>query len=132
MDHFRHKGAKKYAYTIGDKLTVTIAGVNKKKGGEELAAAGGLEAMEDNFVFREAGGTDAYYNDLTDSFDYTLPDGKTVRITANVYLHESEYTLGTTPEYRDLLTLCKQDVDFIRKKWYYEKAGTEPDKIKTK
>ena len=35
-DKFRSCGAKKYAYEKNGKLSVTIAGVNKKKGGKEL------------------------------------------------------------------------------------------------
>ena len=130
MDLFRHSGAKKYAYEINGKLTVTIAGVNKKIGSKELAAAGGLDAMVDGFVFREAGGTAAIYNDLLNSYDYTLPDGKVLTISSNVYLEPSEYTLGKTQEYKDILTLCKQDIDYLEKLWYYEKAGTKPDKNK--
>ena len=127
-DLFKHMGAKKYAGIIGGNLTVTIAGVNKKKGSKELAAAGGLAALQDDFVFRDAGGTAAVYNDLIDSYDYTLPDGKTITISSNVYLEPSEYTLGKTQEYKDILTLCKQDIDYLAKLWYYEKAGTNPDK----
>lgn len=121
-DLFKHCGAKKYAGVIGGKLTVTIAGVNKKKGSEELKAAGGLDALQDGFVFREAGGVAAVYNDLQNSFDYTLPDGKTLTISSNVYLEPSEYTLGKTQEYKDILTMCKQDVDYLAKIWYYEQA----------
>lgn len=127
-DLFKHCGAKKYAGIIGGKLKVTIAGVNKKKGSEELAAAGGLSALQDGFVFRDAGGTAAVYNDLLNSYDYTLPDGNVLTISSNVYLEESEYTVGKTQEYKDILTMCKQDIDYIAKIWYYEQAGTEPAK----
>lgn len=127
-DLFKHMGAKKYAGVVDGKLTVTIAGVNKKKGSAELAAAGGLSAMRDDFVFRDAGGVAAVYNDLLNSYDYTLPDGKTVTVSSNVYLEPSEYTLGKTQEYKDILTMCKQDIDYIAKIWYYEQAGTDPAK----
>lgn len=125
---FKHCGAKKYAGIINGKLKVTIAGVNKKKGSEELAAAGGLSALQDGFVFRDAGGTAAVYNDLLNSYDYTLPDGNVLTISSNVYLEESEYTVGKTQEYKDILTMCKQDIDYIAKIWYYEQAGTDPAK----
>ena len=68
------------------------------------------------------------YNDLLNSYDYTLPDGNVLTISSNVYLEESEYTLGKTQEYKDILTMCKQDIDYIAKIWYYEQAGTEPAK----
>ena len=46
-----------------DELHITIAGVNKKLGAEELQERGGLEVMEDGFVFRKGGGTESKYND---------------------------------------------------------------------
>ena len=95
-------GAKKYAYEINGKIHVTCAGVNKKKGGEELQKAGGLEAFKPGFTFVEAGGTDALYNDHVNM--YTVTDkGNPVHITPNVVIKESTYTLGVTGEYTRIL-----------------------------
>ena len=61
---FKTLGAKKYAYEDNKgKLHVTISGVNKKKGSEELAENGGLEAFKPGMIFRKAGGTESVYND---------------------------------------------------------------------
>lgn len=95
-------GAKKYAYQEHNQIKVTCAGVNKKKGGEELSRRGGLEAFKPGFTFYDAGGTEALYNDHTDC--YTVDDkGNPVHITPNVVIKESTYTLGITGEYTRIL-----------------------------
>jgi hypothetical protein len=108
-------GAKKYAYEQWDDYPiadsgitlrllhthVTCAGVNKKLGGTELARAGGLEAFKPGMCFKAAGGTEAVYND---NVDFVIQrDGREIRITDNVVIRPSEYTLGVTHEYQLLL-----------------------------
>lgn len=100
--------AKKYAYFADDgRLHITIAGVGKAAGADELAMAGGLGRMiqDDDrrgFVFSAGGGLEAVYND-----DPRLPsleiDGHQLIITSNVALTPSTYTLGWTDDYRDLI-----------------------------
>ena len=105
--YFKTLGAKKYAYQVkeGSPTKCTIAGVNKKLGGPELDAHGGLSAFEDGFVFRKAGGVEATYNDDP---DITLDiDGHQLRITSNVALTPSEYTLGITGEYERIIKYAK-------------------------
>ena len=92
-------GAKKYAYRENGKLHITIAGVNKKKGGEEL---GDIRNFREGFIFRKAGGTESIYNDNV-HFNYFL-DGHYVLITDNVVIRDSTYELGLTEEYRRILT----------------------------
>ena len=105
---FKTLGAKKYAYVEkeGEGVHCTIAGVNKSKGGSELDKHGGLQAFAEDFVFKEAGGTEARYNDCP-----TLPpleiDGHTLEITSNVAILPSEYTLGITGEYGRILKYAK-------------------------
>lgn len=95
-------GAKKYAYKIDDQIHVTCAGVDKKKGGPELEKAGGLKAFQPGFTFYEAGGTEAIYNDHTDML-ITTDKGAALRITPNVVIKDSMYTLGIAGEYRRIL-----------------------------
>lgn len=110
MLRFKTLGAKKYAYEdMKGKLHITIAGVNKKKGAEELKAAGGLEALKDGFVFREAGGTESVYNDFPDIDRWRTPEGDEIRITRNVVIKETTKTIGLTQEYKDLLTRCRRN-----------------------
>lgn len=97
-EEFKTMGAKKYAFRKNGKLGVTISGVGKKLGAEELEEAGGLPAMKEGFTFKKAGGQAAVYNDNPQNLYYNG-----VSITSNVALVPSEYTLGITAEYADLL-----------------------------
>ncbi len=102
MKTFKTMGAKKYAYTDSDdKVHITIAGVAKMKGAEQLAKAGGLDAMKDGFTFKEVN-TEAVYNDLPD-YGSIIIDGHEQHITRNVALVPSDYTLGLTGEYNYIL-----------------------------
>lgn len=100
-DKFITMGAKKYAYEIAGKTYVTCAGVNKKAGGSELAAVGGVSAFKTGMVFRKAGGTESVYNDNVDL--WVKREGHKLHITDNVVIRPSEYTLGVTDEYKMLL-----------------------------
>lgn len=111
---FKSYGSKKYAYTYEDGYLpdldlyttggthVTIAGVNKRKGGEELEAAGGLAAFAEGFVFRAAGGTESVYNDHTPVHTEII-DGHVVELGPNVCIRPSTYTVSLTDEYREVL-----------------------------
>ena len=101
---FKTLGAKKYAYVEkpGEGVHATIAGVNKKKGGSELDEHGGLQAFEEGFIFRKAGGTQAVYNDDPEISEVQI-DGHPVQITSNITILPSEYTLGITGEYERIL-----------------------------
>lgn len=101
-EEFKTLGAKKYVYRKGGKLTITVAGVGKIAGAKELEKAGGIEAFTPGFVFRDAGGLDAVYNDEP-PMEYIEADGKRARLGPNVYLRPSEYTVGITNEYEKIL-----------------------------
>ena len=107
--YFKTLGAKKYAYVEkeGEGVHCTIAGVNKKKGGSELDEHGGLQAFEEEFVFRKAGGTKAVYND-NPPMDHVDIEGKMLSITSNVAILPSEYTLGITGEYERIIKYSKK------------------------
>lgn len=98
-NRFKTLGAKKYVLEDKDKrLHITIAGVNKKKGGEEL---GKIENFKEGFIFRKAGGTESVFNDHVDMV--IQRDGHDLHITDNVVIRDSSYTLGITAEYRAIL-----------------------------
>ena len=100
---FCSMGAKKYCYEDANgNLKLTVAGVAKKKGAEELSRRGGLEAFKEGFTFYDAGGVEAVYNDIKDPIEVTI-DGQTLRITSNVLLRDGTYTLGITGEYKRIL-----------------------------
>ena len=101
-NRFCTMGAKKYVLEDSDKnLHITIAGVNKHKGGKEL---GKLENFKEGFIFSEAGGTESVFNDNVD--EVIIKDGHKVHITDNVCIKNSTYTLGLTAEYRQILEGC--------------------------
>lgn len=98
-------GAKKYAYEDKDgRLHITIAGVSKR-GSEEM---GSLENFREGFIFRESAGQEAHYND--DWMEEPIEiDGHSLSISPNIYLSQSEYTLGLTLEYKRLFFLTQED-----------------------
>lgn len=116
-NRFKTMGAKKYVLEDPDKnLHITIAGVNKKKGGKEL---GKIENFKEGFVFHEAGGTESVFND---DVDMTIQrEGHDLHITDNVVIRDSSYTLGITAEYRAILDglveikYSDQDIDGLYK-----------------
>lgn len=106
---FKTLGAKKYAYIVkeGEGVHCTIAGVNKAKGGKELDRFGGLSAFEEGFIFRDAGGTEAVYNDAPQISEIEI-EGKSLEITSNLAILPSEYTLGITGEYERIIKYSKK------------------------
>lgn len=117
-------GAKKYCYIENGKLHLTCAGVNKKKGAEELSRKGGIEAFKDGFTFTEAGGTESTYNDIGDGYVVYNYNGKDIYFTSNVYIQDSTYTLGLTQDYLMILAgvmkikYSEEDIPFFYKKRY--------------
>ena len=110
-------GSKKYAWENADgSLGITIAGVNKAKGGDELKRLGGLEAFAGaidytkEITFKDAGGLDALYNDIAVPYTYITDEGWVVTITSNCCLRPSTYTLGITQDYKDILEMCENDL----------------------
>ena len=96
---FKTLGAKKYVYVDQhDQLHITIAGVNKKLGAGEL---GKIENFKEGFIFTRAGGTESLFNDDMD--ETIMVDGHELRITDNVVIRDSSYTLGITAEYEAIL-----------------------------
>ena len=101
---FKTLGAKKYAFEQDGKTYITVAGVNKRLGGQELERFGGLDAFNEGFIFREAGGMESVYND--EPYGYVNIDGHELYIGSNVLLRDSTYSLGITDEYRRILERC--------------------------
>ena len=108
---FKTLGAKKYVFEHADgNLQVTIAGVSKKKGGAELAAAGGISAFREGFTFTAAGGTESVYNDSTPIKKRVL-NGHVIEMGPNICIRPSTYTVSLTDDYARLLQDCKKLVD---------------------
>lgn len=98
-NRFKTLGAKKYVFEDPEKkLHITIAGVNKRLGGEEL---GKLENFREGFIFTKAGGTESLFND--DIYLELTREGQELIVTDNVLIRDSTYTLGITADYRRIL-----------------------------
>lgn len=101
MKTYKTLGAKKYAYTDDqDQVHITIAGVAKKKGAEQLQQDGGLDMLSTGYVFRGVN-SEAIYNDQ-DYGMYSI-DGHELYISKNVALLPSDYSVGLTGEYTYIL-----------------------------
>ena len=95
-------GAKKYAFEENGKIGITVAGVSKKIGAQELKEKGGLESFREGLIFEKAGGTEAKYND-NPGIKSIMREGRKIEISSNLYISDSQYTLGVTGEYKRLL-----------------------------
>lgn len=120
--YFKTLGAKKYAYIDDqDQLHLTCAGVHKIKGAKELVDCGGLKAFKNGFVFRKGGGTTAIFNDS--DYGFITIRGCKIRVYKNVYLYDSEYTLGQTDDYLRMiamaLNILQNPLDNQWTEWYY-------------
>lgn len=113
---FKTMGAKKYAYVdMNDDLHITISGVSKRTGAQEL---GSIEHFREGFIFKKAGGTESIYNDNPDPAEIMI-QGHKVTITSNIAIMESTYTLSITEEYRRLLNFLNESD--IRYSLHYER-----------
>ena len=100
-DKFKTLGAKKYAYTQNNKLSITIAGVPKKAGRIELERKGGLEEFKDGFIFNES-------NKLSVSYFDSKPHSITINgvkmlAASSATLVPTEYCLGISGTIKDFI-----------------------------
>lgn len=100
-DKFITIGAKKYAYDQKGKIGVTVSGLNKKQGAEELAKKGGLEYFRDEEVFVNSGRTCSYFNNMK---PYTMTvDGAKFTNASNIAIVDVTYTLGMSDMMKSIL-----------------------------
>lgn len=113
---FKTLGAKKYCYEDEKGLHITVSGVNKQKGAEELASRGGIDAFEPGFIFYEAGKTESVYNDYPEK-KLVQADGHLVPITRNMVIRDVTYTLSLTDDYTSLLNASASCLNKVHKHW---------------
>ena len=89
--------------------------MNKKLGAEEL---GSIENFKEGFIFRRAGGTESIYNDVPEPAEIMI-QGHKLKITSNIAIMDSTYTLSLTEEYRRLLNFLNETD--IRYSLHYER-----------
>lgn len=100
-------GAKKYCYLDNGHLHVTVSGVSTRKEHPEDPESIAARELQDihnfkpGFKFREAGGVTLWYNDS--SIRTVTYEGQSFTTSSNVGMLDSEYTIGITEEYADLI-----------------------------
>ena len=109
-DEFITLGAKKYAFLQNGKLGITVSGLSKKKGAEELERKGGLRRFQRNEVFYNSGRTIAQYNSA-EVHDITV-DGCTFSTASNLAIVDTTYTLGITDTMLDIIERLQGDNDY--------------------
>lgn len=93
-DEFVTLGAKKYAFKQSDKIGITVAGLNKKGGANELERKGGLSKFKIGTEFIDSGRKTVYYND--DKKHNLKVQGCEIENASNIALVDTTYTLGMT------------------------------------
>lgn len=87
-------GAKKYAFNQNKKIGITVAGLNKKSGAQELERKGGLSKFKIGTEFINSGRKTVYYND--DKKHFLTVQGCQIENASNIALVDTTYTLGMT------------------------------------
>lgn len=87
-------GAKKYAFKQNNKIGITVAGLNKKRGAKELKQKGGLSKFKIGTEFMDSGRKTVYYND--DKKHFITVQGCKIENASNIALVDATYTLGMT------------------------------------
>ena len=93
-DEFVTLGAKKYAFKQTNKIGITVAGLNKKSGAQELERKGGLSNFKIGTEFIDSGRKTVYYND--DKKHFLTVQGCQIENASNIALVDTTYTLGMT------------------------------------
>lgn len=111
-EEFITLGAKKYAFIQRNKegeleLGITVSGLSKKKGAEELEKKGGLRRFQRNEVFYNSGRTIAQYN-AAKVHDITV-NGCTFSTASNLAIVDTTYTLGITDTMLDIIERLQGD-----------------------
>lgn len=116
--YFATRGAKKYAYVDQkDKLHLTVAGVKKIQGAEELQEMGGISAFLNDEILFTRDETETVYVDKPRGYRYykERKTGKRRRVylTNCVTIRPSTKTLSDTQEYADLLEDAQAFKDYF-------------------
>lgn len=113
---FETMGAKSYIYEDhGGQLHITIAGVPKKAGAEELKRMGGFDAYKVGAVFHD-GITKTRYHDKRELTVIEI-DGHRCELTSDLVITPTFHQIGFSKDYKILLdTLTQKDIANIRQK----------------
>lgn len=101
-DEFITLGAKKYAFNQNEEIGITVAGLNKKSGAQELERKGGLSHFKIGTEFIDSGRKTVYYNN--DKKHFITVQGCKIENASNIALVDTTYTLGMTDVMLSILT----------------------------
>jgi len=101
-DRFTTLGAKKYCYEKDGATHITVAGLSKELGSNELQRTGGIEEFRIGKVFFDSGRTIAHYHN--DKPHYEEVNGERVEVASGVAITDTTYTLGVTDEYYGIIS----------------------------
>lgn len=105
-------GRKCYAAQDGDRITVTVAGVPKERGSEEVSrTCKTLDDFDVDFVFRDCGKTGSIYNDNMNKDEER--EGHILHITPNVALVNITHSMSLSPGYKALFDSLQEILDEI-------------------
>lgn len=113
---FETLGAKSYVYRDdNEQLHITIAGVPKSKGAEELEKMGGFDAYKIGTIFHD-GITETVYHDER-CYSVADFDGHKIELTSDIVIKESFHQIGWSKDYTILLSnLDGADIDKLLRK----------------
>lgn len=106
-DLFKTLGAKKYAFKIGDEYGLTVAGLSKKLGGQELSKEKNLDGFRIGKVFKNSGRTTVYFNN--EKIHEIEINGVKMITGSNIAILETTYTLGITDTMLSILERITED-----------------------
>lgn len=106
-DEFITMGAKKYAFNINGKIGVTVSGLAKKEGAEELTKMGGLKMFKAGTTFFNSGRTVAYFNN--DDIKEIKVGNDIIKTASNIAIIDTTYTLGITDTMLDIIAEAKEE-----------------------
>lgn len=105
-DSFKTLGAKKYAFRKNDKIGLTVSGLDKQKGAQEIERCGGLEAFKNGKVFNDSGRKVAYFN-IEPIHEITV-NNDTFTTASNIAIVDTTYTLGISDTLLSILEKSKK------------------------
>ena len=107
---FRTLGAKKYCYIDKkDKLHITVAGLNKEKGAEELIKKGGIEHFKEGEIFLNSGRTASQFNE--EEVHTIEVDGVEIVTGSNIAIYDVPYTLGISDTIKSAILMKGGDIN---------------------
>lgn len=119
-DKFITLGAKKYATERNGEVKITVSGVEKYKGSEEL---GSIDNFKIGFVFRKAGGKELIY--IEDEIHNICVNGCEMESAGSIPTLDSTYRLGISQDYSEIIGMEEIYQIFIKEKKKYEKTSKQ-------